>query len=213
MAEIPRRCECGCGNAVRGPRTKRYYDSTHAKRAQRAARADARQVKGRSLTGRVPSPNGDGKVRPALERWLKEQWGLPEPSVAAARALSDQVDRTPTNSPLWGRLSTVLTELVTPQVQAQQLHAEQRAIFEEFASIKAAESWRAEKCRQAMADGKDASRWGHLCPVGCVQGRHNWHQWGDPDSPKTCLDCRGRLEQDGTMFWDDWVAPKAWDEP
>src|SRR5215208_1611255 len=148
MADIPRRCECGCGKLVKGPRTKKYYDSTHAKCAQRAARADARQVDGRSPAERVPSPNGDGKVRPALERWLEEQWGLPEPLVAAARALSDQVDRTPTNSPLWGRLSAVLTGLVTPQVQARQMAAEMAEIHRELSEPAGAEAYRMQRLEQ-----------------------------------------------------------------
>jgi hypothetical protein len=208
MAEPARHCECGCGKLVKGPRTKRYYDSTHAKRAQRAARADAGQVDGRSLAGRLPSPNGDGKVRPALERWLKEQCGLPEPLVAAARALSDQVDRTPTNSPLWGRLSTVLTELVTPQVQAQQMAAEMAEIHRELSEPAGAEAYRMQRLEQARANGEDTRRWGRLCPIGCLQGDHRWHQWGGPDSRRTCLDCYGSLEDDGTVSWPDWLAPK-----
>jgi hypothetical protein len=153
------------------------------------------------------------RARAGLEAWLEDQRDVPSVLVESARVLADEVDARPGDSPLWGRYLDCLRQLTGPEQQAIAWNDEVRQIYEEFASIQVAEEWRAEKCRQALADGKDASRWGHLCPVGCVMGRHDWHRWGGPESPAYCLDCLGRLEQDGTMFWDDWVAPKAWDEP
>jgi hypothetical protein len=154
----------------------------------------------------LPVVGEPGRVRSGLESWLESRAGLgdlPEVTVEAARVLADELDADTGASPLWGRYTALIETLTTPQLEAQAFNHETRLIFEEFATIQAAESWRAEKCRQARAEGKDATRWGHLCPLGCVMGRHDWYQWGGPDSPKTCLDCRGRLEHDGTVFWPD----------
>jgi hypothetical protein len=153
------------------------------------------------------------RARAGLEAWLETRSDVPSVLVESARALADEVDARPGDSPLWGRYLGCLRQLTAPEVEAQAWNAEVREIYEEFASIRVAEEWRAARAAKARAEGKDASRWGHLCPVGCVQGRHDWHRWGGPESPAYCLDCLGRLEHDGTMFWDDWVAPKAWDEP
>lgn len=57
-------------------------------------------------------PVGDaGRVRAGLETWLVGQLSdFPAVLVEAARALADQVDREPRNSPLWGRYTALLME-------------------------------------------------------------------------------------------------------
>jgi hypothetical protein len=214
LTESTRQCACGCGIPLEGPSQQRFASDACRKRAAR------RRAKG---NGQHPDTIVDalpvrepGRVRAGLETWIAKRAviaELPEVTVEAARVLADELDADPDASPLWGRYTALIETLTTPQLEAQEFNAEVRAIFEEFASIRIAEEWRAAQAAKARAEGKDASRWGHLCPVGCVQGRHDWHQWGGPESPKSCLDCHGRLEHDGTMFWDDWVAPKAWEHP
>jgi hypothetical protein len=204
LTEPTRECACGCRILLDGSPQQRFVDDAHRKRAAR------RRAIGK---GHNPDAISDvlltgepGRVRAGLEAWLEKRAvisDLPEVTVEAARVLADELDADTGASPLWGRYTALIETLTTPQLEAQAFNHETRLIFEEFATIQAAESWRAEKCRQARAEGKDATRWGHLCPVGCVMGRHDWYQWGGPDSPKTCFDCRGRLEHDGSVFWPD----------
>jgi hypothetical protein len=146
------------------------------------------------------------RARAGLEAWIGTRTDVPSVLVESARVLADEVDARPGDSPLWGRFLNCLRQLTEPELEAAAWNVEVRAIYEEFATIKAAESWRAEKYRQAQAAGEDPSQWGRLVPVGCCQGRHNWHQEGR-ESRKACLDCHGRLDLDGTMFWDDGVSP------
>jgi hypothetical protein len=211
VPEPARHCACGCKKVVKGPPTKRYYDSTHAKRAQRAARAGSDVD---SVATVPPAPNGDGRVLPALEEWVEDRPDLPLPLVASALALAREVDRQPTNSPLWGRLSTVLTELVTPAVQAKAWSAAVRELYEEFATMSAAEEWRHQRYLRAVDDGEPhPGRWSHLVPIACALGDHRWHQWGGPESPKACLDCRGRLEDDGVVRWPPDLVGALWEAP
>jgi hypothetical protein len=126
--------------------------------------------------------------------------------VSAAQQLADEVDHEPQSSPLWGRYLQCLQQLAEPEIKARAIQGEMREIFEEMATIEAAEQWRVKKLREALDAGQDWRRWGHLCPVGCVQGFHNWHSWGGHGSPRVCLDCRARLEADGSLSW----APENW---
>jgi hypothetical protein len=87
-----------------------------------------------------------GRVRAGLEAWIAKRAviaELPEVTVEAARVLADELDADPDASPLWGRYTALIETLTTPQLEAQEVNAEVRAIYEEFASIRIAEEWRA----------------------------------------------------------------------
>jgi hypothetical protein len=146
--------------------------------------------------------------------WLARQdVELAEMLVEAARSLADEVDSAPDASPLWGRYLDALRQLHAPEVQAKAWSAEMRALFEEFATMEAAEAWRHRRYLKAVADGEvHPDRWTKLVPFGCLLERHNWHQWGGPESPKTCLDCRGRLEDDGVVRWPSYLVGSLWEE-
>jgi hypothetical protein len=206
---VTRSCACGCGEVVEGPAFKRFVSDTHRKRAARAAvstHAAADKV------GRPPAKNGQGsagewgRVRAGLEAWLAERAvdDLPSALVASAQALADELDRDTTASPMWGRYTTVLTELVTPQLEARAWSDQIEDIFREMASVDAAEQWRAERYQRALANGEpDAGRWTRLVPLACARADHRWHQ-PSPGAVTWCLDCRAYLEDDGRVWWPDW---------
>jgi hypothetical protein len=94
----------------------------------------------------------------------------------------------PRNSPLWGRYSELLRQLTGPWAEAQSFNAEVREIYEEFASIRVAEAWRADMRRAASTRGDDPRRWDRLVPQGCARGEHRWRRpdyWG----AQRCADC------------------------
>lgn len=212
MIERTRECGCGCGIPLDGPAQRRFVDDAHRKRAARRRAAGNGQKADVSKVADMAPAGGPGRVRVGLEAWVARRAvvsDLPEVTVEAARVLADELDADPDASPLWGRYTALVEVLTAPQVQAQALHAEQRAIFEELATIRTAEKWRADQARRARVAGEDPSRWGLLVPIGCAQGAHAWH----PDNPQTCTDCYGRREDDGSMAWPDWVSPWHWNEP
>jgi hypothetical protein len=155
-----------------------------------------------------------GRTRAGLEVWLARQdVELPEMLVEAARSLADEVDREPEASPLWGRYLDAVRQLHEPEVQAKAWSAEMRALFTEFATMEAAETWRHQRYLKAVADGEEyPDRWTTLVPFGCLLERHHWHQWGGPESPKTCLDCRGPLEDDGVVRWPSYLVGSLWED-
>jgi hypothetical protein len=62
--------------------------------------------------------------------------------VASAKALAAQVDRQPAASPLWGRLSTILAELISPTLEQQSFSRELRAAIEYVATRSPTSNWR-----------------------------------------------------------------------
>lgn len=129
---MTRHCACGCEKELKGSSTQRFASDACRKRVARAAarrNGSADGVADNPDAGHRPQIT-PGRVRSGLESWLEDHDDLPAPLVAAARALSDEVDRRPSASPLWGSLTTILTELVTPQVQAQALTEDLRRLYE-----------------------------------------------------------------------------------
>ena len=195
-----RSCACGCGEKLpNGRRNRRFVSNAHRMRARRVKRAADELVSDEG--GRPRSSNGSmGRVRGGLEAWLNTREALPEVLVSSARVLADELDAASDSSPLWGRYTTLIQALTEPQFQERAFNAEVRALYEEFATIEAAEHWRHRRYLKAVDDGEPhPERWTKLVPFGCLLDRHNWHQWGGPESPKTCLDCRGRVEDDGVV--------------
>src|SRR5512132_387690 len=205
-----RSCACGCGEKLPdGRRNRRFVSNAHRMRAHRSEAAVNEQVATDVAAGDGParrrvggaSSNGSmGRVRGGLEAWLNTREDLPEVLVASVRVLADELDAASDSSPLWGRYTTLMQALTEPQFQERAFNAEVSALYEEFATIQAAEAWRHQRYLKAVDDSEEhPDRWTKLVPFGCLLDRHHWHQWGGPESPKTCLDCRGRLEDDGVV--------------
>jgi hypothetical protein len=113
-----------------------------------------------------------------------------------------------------GRYLDALCQLHEPEVQVKAWNSAIRELYEEFAVIEAAEAWRHQRYLKAVDDGEEhPERWTKLVPFGCLLGRHDWYQWGDGDSPRTCLDCRGRLEDDGVVRWPPYLVGTLWEAP
>jgi hypothetical protein len=132
----------------------------------------------------VAPRNGEGKVLPSLEAWVQEHADLPAPLVASAKALAAQVDRQPAASPLWGRLSTILVELISPTLRQQSFSRELRSAIEYVALARADEEWRFQKYQEAVDHGDPyaAEGWLKVVPISCVHGRHRWKRpnyWGE----------------------------------
>jgi hypothetical protein len=181
VTEAARKCACGCGETVVGRRSRLYVSESHRMRALRARRAAERDVELEEhrivQLSAPPAPNGEHeRVRPAVDEWVKEQDDLPAPMVAAARALAAQVDMAPKSSPLWGRLTTVLTELMTPAMEARAWSVTQRQLVEQIAISGHDEAWRAAKYREAVDAGMPADAWRKVVPIGCVEDEHTWRQ-------------------------------------
>jgi hypothetical protein len=117
--------------------------------------------------GRPRSSNGStGRVRGGLEAWLNTQEDLPEVLVSSARVLADELDAASDSSPLWGRYTLLMQALTEPQYQALAFNAEVRALYEEFATIEAAEHWRHRRYLKAVDDGEPhPQRWTKLVPL------------------------------------------------
>jgi hypothetical protein len=190
--------------------------------ALRSRRAAEEQVEGAVATrvdagnhAHHPAPsNGSmGRVRGGLEAWLNTREDLPEVLVASARVLADELDAASDSSPLWGRYTTLMQALTEPQFQEQAFNAEVRALYTELATMDAAEAWRHRRYLKAVDDGEEhPDRWTKLVPLGCLLEHHRLHQWGGPESPKTCLDCRGRVEDDGVVRWPSYLVGTLWEE-
>lgn len=189
---MTRHCACGCEKELKGSSTQRFASDACRKRAARAAarrNGSADGVADNPDAGHRPQIT-PGRVRSGLESWLEDHDDLPAPLVAAARALSDEVDRRPSASPLWGRLTTILTELVTPQVQAQALTEDLRRLYEYLLIGRADEEWRHEKHMQAIERGDPlADVWQRVVPIGCVRGRHSWKPHPDFWGAVRCQHC------------------------
>jgi hypothetical protein len=218
LTESIRECACGCGIPLDGSPQRRFVDDAHRKRAARAAgqNADTNGQKSDAFSDVLPVRE-PGRVRAGLESWLEKRAiiaaDLPEVTVEAARVLADELDADSGASPLWGRYTALVETLTAPQLEAQAFNAEVRELYAEFATIGAAEAWRAERYRKAVDAGDThPERWSHLVPIGCLLGRHQWHQWGGPASRKTCLDCRGSIEDDGEVRWAADLVGTLWDE-
>jgi hypothetical protein len=79
--------------------------------------------------------------------------------------------------------------------------------------MEAAEAWRHQRYLKAVDDGEPhPARWTKLVPLSCAMQQHRWHQWGGPDSPRTCLDCRGRLEDDDVVRWPPYLVGSLWED-
>jgi hypothetical protein len=217
-----RLCACGCGETLKGRLSQRFVSDAHRKRSRRAESAATEQIKIEAAAGAVPAVRGApsngsiGRTRAGLEVWLARQdVELAEMLVEAARSLADEVDREPEASPLWGRYLDAVRQLHEPEVQAKAWSAAVRELYEELATIEAAEAWRVQRYQRAVDNGEEhPDRWTKLVPFGCLLDRHHWHQWGGPESPKTCLDCRGRLEDDDVVRWPSYLVGSLWeDEP
>ncbi len=105
-----------------------------------------------------------------------------------------------------------MRQLHEPELQAKAWNTAVREIYEEFATMEAAEQWRHRRDPKAIDDGEEhPDRWTALVPFGCLLGRHHWYQWGDADSPRSCLDCRGRLEDDGVVRWPPDLVGSLWE--
>jgi hypothetical protein len=181
VTDAKRLCECGCGTVLNGSKTRRYASDAHRKRhARAAARVAAPDPQPFDVDGHV-------KVRPALDEWLEGQHDLPAPLVAAAQALSAQVDMMPKSSPLWGRLTTVLTELMTPALEARQWSVEKRQVLEQVALAGHDDRWRAAKYREARDAGMDPTPWERVVPISCARGEHHWRD-GRPQR-RVCRYC------------------------
>jgi hypothetical protein len=190
-------------------------------RARKARIAAERRIEGAAAADALPAareapPNGSmGRIRAGLEAWVARQdVDLPEMLVAAARSLADEVDSVPDASPLWGRYLDALGQLHEPEVQAKAWSAEVRAVYEELATLEAAEAWRHRRYLKAVADGEEhPGRWSHLVPLACAIGDHRWLPRGGPESLKTCLDCRALLEAgDDVVRWPSYLLGDLWDE-
>jgi hypothetical protein len=160
-----RLCACGCGEPLKGRLSQRFVSDAHRKRSRRAERAVDKQVKVEVVAGALPAPRGAppngsaGRTRAGLEVWIARQdVELPEMLVEAARSLADEVDRVPDASPLWGRYLDALRQLHEPEVQAKAWSAAVRELYEELATIEAAEAWRHRRYLKAVEDGD------HLLP-------------------------------------------------
>jgi hypothetical protein len=127
---------------------------------------------------------------------LNTREDLPEVLVSSARVLADEVDAASDSSPLWGRYTALMQALTEPRFQERAFNAEVRALYEEFATMQAAEEWRAQRYRRAVDDGEPhPARWTKLVPLGCAMQQHRWHQWGPrvaKDVPRLPRAPRGR---------------------
>jgi hypothetical protein len=176
-------CRCGCGLPLNGRATQRYATEACRKRAKRHGDVPA-------AGNLVPEASHDGeKVLPALDRWLAEQdEDLPPPLVAAARALSFQVDATPRNGPLWGRLVTVFSELMAPALEARSWHVTQRQAIEQVALAGHDDRWRAAKYVEARDAGMDPTPWERVVPISCARDEHHWRD-GKHQHTQLCQYC------------------------
>jgi hypothetical protein len=139
----------------------------------RAKRAEQAMSNGDGSPDRPPTE--PGRVRQGLEAWLADQVSEPEQLVVeAARALADEVDRSPRNSPLWGRLLALYETLLAPVRQAAAWGDEVERLYAEVALSRANEEWRVEQYRAAVERGDDPSGWERVVPIGCARGRHSW---------------------------------------
>jgi len=115
-----RLCECGCGEPIVGSRRRRFVDDTHRKRFARAVGSNGHKATVDADTDPDMSDMSDtvpeiaaGRCREGLEEWLDgRESSLSQAVVSACRALSDEVDAKPSSSPLWGRYSQLLGQLV-----------------------------------------------------------------------------------------------------
>lgn len=198
-----RLCECGCGEPLSGPLTRKYVSDAHRKRAARARASDPDTQPGHPDRTRTSDPESGppsapelhpGRARQGLESWLEEVGELPAALTAHARILADELDSDPDNSPLHGRYASVLGAL-TEAHESHEVRAseEVRETIEEVRHTGDVEAFRLAKLRQAEERGEpDAeARWGKLVPIGCATGNHRWHRW--PAGRTDCLDC-GELD-------------------
>ena len=97
-----RRCECGCGQVLEGAASCRFVDNADRMRARRGRRVEPESFVGEIPRVGPPSSNGlrAGPVR-GLEVWIGGQnIAPPEALTSAARALADEAEHAPDNSPL-----------------------------------------------------------------------------------------------------------------
>jgi hypothetical protein len=171
---VDRTCDyCGATFAASSPRA-RFCSDRHRKAAHRLRSSETMEADPQEIAG------APGRARAGLDDWINEEgFTAPAALVEAARSLADEVDRSPRNSPLWGRyidLLRQLTEAVEPVVDSA--WTDFRA---EFATREIAEEYRAERYSQATTD-EERRRWTRLVPIGCVEGSHHW-------TAGRCADC------------------------
>jgi hypothetical protein len=160
-----RLCECGCGEQLRGPNSKRFINDSHRKRAARS-----------SATKRL-----------GLEAFLGVATDLPASLVEAARALADAVDANPDDSPLWGRYTAILDDLhESSSTRDGETSVEHVDFLAQLQTVETAETYRAKRYNAATTDDERA-RWVRLVPIGCAEGSHRVKKW--PGGNASCLDC------------------------
>ena len=186
-----RRCGCGCGETLCGGPRQRFASDACRKRAARVGRSEPDTNADNADTD-ADNPDTDtdtpfvepGRCRAGLERWLVEVDTAPAVLVEHCRLLADEVDRDPDSSPLHGRYSTALGQLVAHvEIVAETERARLNAALAEITHAGDIETYRATRYRQAVEAGEDPSRWEKLVPVGCVRGSHRFGPAGG------CLDC------------------------
>lgn len=130
-----------------------------------------------------------GRCRAGLEAWIgtDPDPDLPQALVEAGRALADEVDAAPRNSPLWGRYTAILTALVEARgILGARAEAELQATMRGLQQVDADETERAQRCRGAETS-EEARRWTRVVPIGCLEGEHRPYRW--PLGAVACLDC------------------------
>ena len=187
-----RRCGCGCGETLSGGPRQRFASDACRKRSARngGAEPDIYPDTNADNADSVPdTPDAEpGRCRAGLDEWLAEVSDVPAALVAHCRMLADEVDADPDNSPLHGRYSTALGQLVAHvEIVSEAERARLESALSEIAHAGDVESYRARRYRQALDAGEDASRWSKLVPVACVEGDHRWHTWSA--GAQVCEDC------------------------
>jgi hypothetical protein len=215
-----RLCACGCGETLKGRLSQQFVSDAHRKRSRRAESAAHEQVKGGLDTVELPAargapPNGSmGRTRAGLEVWIaKQDVELPEMLVESARSLADEVDSVPDASPLWGRYLDTLRPVARTGGAGQGVELGGPRDLRRVRHDRSRRSVAASAVSQSRRRRREhPERWTTLVPFGCLLERHRWHQWGGPESRKTCLDCRGQLEDDGVVRWPSYLVGALWGE-
>jgi hypothetical protein len=198
MADETRYCACGCGEVLTGSKRQRFAGEAHRSRFRKAHKGEACPPAPSTNSGAtqnddgrgfVPS-DGEGKVLASIEEWVREHPDLPAPLVASAKALATQVDKQPASPPLWGRLSTVLMELVSPVIQQVEWSREIERAIQFVALAGHDEQWRLDRYHESLDAGEAwAEGWLRVVPISCAQQRHRWRRPGN-----ACVYCGVRRE-------------------
>ena len=172
----PRLCECGCSEIIVGSRRRRFVDDAHRKRFARAAGSNGHRPDTDADNADTDADNADqpevvaGRCREGLEEWLDNREGsLSQAVVSACRALADEVDAKPSSSPLWGRYSQLLGQLVEHATDVDEY--ESKRSNQAVAYVLGGEV-RCEGCERVV----------HSCPY-CHNKQKNQLRWAYPLHP------------------------------